>query len=91
MIANNNISEHYSPGSVPEQELFLSCPKGHVIYDAGISEHYKGITDGNINLKTKVVCRTHEEQRYWQTEQGGKLFIPRRMSMPGCNCLKGEV
>lgn len=91
MISNTNESEPYNPAPQMWQQLFLSCPKGNVLYDAGMVAQYKGIPNGNINWNTKVVCERHDDQRYWKTEQGGKLFFPSCMSMPGCNCLKGEV
>ena len=74
-----------------EQHLFLSCPDDHVLYNAGMVQKYKGITDGETDKNTTLGCEKIEDIRYWKTSQGGKLLYPNCKPMPGCNCLKGEM
>ena len=69
----------------------MSCPDGYALYDSGMIQKYKGISDGEIDRNTTLVCEKHDNTKYWRTAQGGKLFYPNCMPVPGCNCSKGEM
>ena len=91
-ISSGNDTEHPSSHKGSNKQLLnLSCPKNYVLYDAGMVQKYRGISNGIIDSSTNLTCEKHEDNRYWQTAQGGKLLYPTCMSMPGCNCLKGEM
>ena len=74
-----------------KQILELSCPKGHALFDAGMKQKFKGISEGEFDTRTSLECETIDGNRYWRTNQGGKLFHAKCKKMPRCNCLKNEV
>ena len=73
------------------QYMTLSCPHQNALFDAGMIQNFKGITDFEINTNTSLKCDSVDGNHYWKTSQGGKLFYPNCKPVPGCNCVKGEV
>ena len=52
------------------QILELSCLKGHALFDAGLKQKFKGISEGEFDTRTSLKCETVVGNRYWKTNQG---------------------
>ena len=88
-VCNNALAHQCKGGNV----LNLSCPGKHnILYNAGLGEEFTPIHNvHHTNASNKLSCKKHEDVRYWQTDQGGKLFVPNCKLKPGCDCQNGEV